>query len=128
MIKIVPVSVSQPGVKGGGNYNYCGRISGRDQIDFDRIADTLNRRTTLSRVDVAAAIEGFREIIVEELMAGNNVKLDRLGIFSLTVSTEVVDDPSKLNEKHIRDVKIRFRPDPELKRMLKTADFQVVAR
>jgi predicted histone-like DNA-binding protein len=115
-------------VKGGGNYNYCGRISGRDQIDFDRIADTLNRRTTLSRVDVAAAIEGFREIIVEELMAGNNVKLDRLGIFSLTVSTEVVDDPSKLNEKHIRDVKIRFRPDPELKRMLKTADFQVVAR
>jgi len=26
MIKIVPVSVSQPGVKGGGKYRYCGSI------------------------------------------------------------------------------------------------------
>ena len=26
MIKIVPVSVSQPGVKGGGKYRFCGSI------------------------------------------------------------------------------------------------------
>ena len=123
MIKIVPVSVSQPGVKGGGKYRYCGRISGRKQVNFRQIASTLSRRTTLSTADVAAAIEGFREIIVEELMAGNNVKLDGLVIFSLSVSTEGVEDPRKLNKKHIRDLKIQFRPDSELKENLKAAEF-----
>lgn len=126
MIKIVTAHHAQPGIKGGGNYKYYGRISGRKQVNFRQIANTLSHRTTMSTADVAAAVEGFREIIVEELMAGNNVKLDGLGIFSLSVRTEPVDEPSKLNNTHIRDVKIHFRPDPELKVILKTADFQFV--
>ncbi|MBE0651707.1 MAG: HU family DNA-binding protein [Bacteroidales bacterium] len=124
MIKIIPAYHAEPGVKGGGNYKYYGRISGRKQVNFRQIANTLSRRTTMSSADVAAAIEGFREIIVEELMAGNNVKLDGLGIFSLSVRTDGVEDPSKLNKTRIRDVKIQFRPDPELKDILKTAEFQ----
>ncbi|MBE0651606.1 MAG: HU family DNA-binding protein [Bacteroidales bacterium] len=124
MIKIVTAYHAQPGIKGGGNYKYYGRISGRKQINFRQVANTLSRRTTMSTADVAAAVEGFREIIVEELMAGNNVKLDGLGIFSLSLSTEAVDNPSKLNKTHIRDLKIQFRPDPELKEILKTANFQ----
>lgn len=124
MIKIVPACHAQPGVKGGGNYKYYGRISGRKQTNFRQIANTLSHRTTMSAADVAAAIEGFREIIVEELMAGHNVKFNGLGIFSLSVSTEGVDDPSKLNKTHIRDLKIQFRPDPGLKEILKKAEFR----
>ncbi len=124
MIKIVPVSISQPGVKGGGQHNYYGRISGTEQVGLRQIAAVLNSRTTLSSADVFAAVEGVREIIIEELMSGNNVRLDGLGIFSLSVRTEAVEDPSKLNKTHVREVKIQFRPDPELKGILKTAEFQ----
>ncbi|MBN2614309.1 MAG: HU family DNA-binding protein [Bacteroidales bacterium] len=124
MIKISPVSISQPGVKGGGTYKYYGRISGREQVSFRFLAKTLSQRTTLSTIDVVAALEGFREIIMEQLLEGNNVKLDGLGIFSLSVRTEGVDDPSKLNKSLVKDVKINFLPDPELKKQLKTAKFQ----
>lgn len=122
MIKIIPVSISQPGVVGGGNYKYYGRISGRKQINLNQLAKTLSARTTLSAVDVIAALEGFREIILEELLEGNNVKLDRLGIFSLSVRTEGVADPSKLNKSKVKDVKINFLPDAELKKRVKTAE------
>ena len=124
MIKISPVSISQPGVAGGGTYKYYGRITGREQINLNHLAKTLSERTTLSTVDVIAALEGFREIILEELLEGNNVKLDRLGIFSLSVRTEGVDDPSKLNKSKVKDVKINFLPDAELKKRVKTAQFQ----
>ena len=123
MIKITPVSISQPGVAGGGTYKYYGRISGREQVNLGQVAKTLSERTTLSTVDVIATLEGFREIILEELLEGRNVKLDRLGIFSLSVRTEGVDDPSQLNKSKIKDVKIHFLPDPALKKRVKTAAF-----
>lgn len=123
MIKITPAYHAEPGVKGGGTYKYYGRISGREQINLKHLAQTLSERTTLSTVDVIAALEGFREIILEELLEGRNVKLDRLGIFSLSVRTEGVDDPSKLNKTKVKDVKINFLPDPELKKRVKTAEF-----
>jgi predicted histone-like DNA-binding protein len=126
MIKITPVYQAEPGVKGGGTYKYYGRITDRKTVNFRHIASVLSRRTTMSTADMAAAIEGFREIIAEELLEGNSVKLDGLGIFSLSVRTEGVNDASELNKNKVRDVKLQFRPDPEIKQMLKTASFQFV--
>ena len=124
MIKIIPALLAQPGVKGGGKYKYYGRISNRKKVNFRYIANILSRRTTLNAADVAAAIEGFREVIVEELLAGNNVKLDGLGTFSLSLRTEGVEDLSKFNKTMLREVRIQFLADPELKESLKTAEFQ----
>ena len=123
MIKITPVYHAEPGVKGGGTYQYYGRMTDRKMVNFRYIARILSRRTTMSTADVAAAIEGFREIIAEELLEGNSVKLDGLGIFSLSVRTEGVNDPSELNKSKVKDVKINFLPDAELKKRVKTAEF-----
>lgn len=123
MIKIVPVLQAQPGVKGGGKYKYYGRISNRRKVNFRYIANVLSNRTTLNSADLAAAIEGFREVIVEELLAGNNVKLDGLGTFSLSLRTEGVEDLSRFNKNRLREVRIQFLAAPELKETLKTAAF-----
>ena len=123
MINIIPALLAQPGVKGGGQYKYYGRISNRNKVNFRYIARVLSQRTTLNAADVAAAIEGFREVILEELLAGNNVKLDGLGTFSLSLRTEGVEDLSKFNKAILREVRIQFLAAPELKETLKTAEF-----
>lgn len=126
MIKIVPIYHAEPGVKGGGKYKYYGRITRRKQVDFRHIAETLSQRSTLSTTDMAAAIEGFKVIITEELLNGHNVKLDGLGIFSLSVKTEGVDEPAKLNQQAIKEIKVHFLPDSELKKRLKSAKFNFI--
>ena len=123
MIKIIPALLAQPGVKGGGQYKYYGRISKRDKVNFRYIAKVLSRRTTLNAADMAAAVEGLREVIVEELLAGNNVKLDGLGTFSLSLRTKGVEDLSKFNKNMLREVRIQFLATTELKETLKAAEF-----
>lgn len=93
-------------------------------VDLQQIAKELADRSSLTVGDVYATIIGIAPIIEQYLHDGYSVKMDGLGIFSLSVSSEGFDNPEDCNATHVAARKICFRADNRLKRGLKVVKFQ----
>ena len=100
---------------------------------------------TLSRILNEGIIRATFSALVEEMLTsmhlGHNIKIDGLGIFSLSLEFDtskpseeaLVYDPDfddedpKLKYRHVRIKSINFKPDPELlKEMNMSASFKLI--
>ncbi len=122
-VKYRLVRQATPGVKGGGNYKYYARACDRQKIDLYALAETLEQRSTLSRADIIATLVSLVDLIPELLLQNRTVELDELGIFSLNLKSEGVDDERTDGYRLIKGVDIAFRPSRRMKEKVKQAKF-----
>jgi predicted histone-like DNA-binding protein len=88
-------------------------------MNLREMARQLAKESTLSEADIYAVIFGLNNLIPDKLMDGYTVKLDGFGSFRLHAKVETSNDPSEIDVRSIKELRISFKPDNEIKRNLK---------
>ena len=122
MIRYKAVPKTQPGIKGGGEVKYCAAPTPSVLIDFRDLAKEISTASTFSRGDIYGLLNSFVESIVHHITIGDSVRLGDLGIFSLSISSDLRDTPEEINQKCIRELRLKFRPGVEIKKELKLVE------
>jgi len=98
-------------------------IQSSGRVTTRELAEMAAQRSTLSTMDMMAAIEGFLAIIPEQLAKGNIVELGDFGNFWLRVEAEGTESADAVNATQITSVKPRFNPGKLFKKMLDAIEF-----
>jgi predicted histone-like DNA-binding protein len=114
---------AEPGVKGGGKNKYCAIPYKRQMIETDELADDIQEICTVHRVDLISVISALKYAIVKNMLSGHSVKLEGLGIFSVSFKVEMKDSAEEVTSRSIKEVRLTFRPDVELKKKLQGSEF-----
>jgi len=96
-------------------------------VDIDRLSTLVGDGSTVRQNDVYAVIVGLVNVITGELSEGRSVRLGKLGMFSISVSSEGSDSAEEVSASKIKGAKVRYRPSAELKNMLKTLAYTKVS-
>ena len=108
----------------GNNHKYYAVPIRSGSVDIVQLANELSQRSTLSRADVRATLIGLVELIEEYLHQGYSVKLDELGIFTVSATSDGFDNAEDCTPRKVYANKICFRADVNLKRNLKYIKFE----
>ncbi len=87
-------------------------------VDIDRLSALVADGSTVRQNDVYAVIIGLVNVITKELSQGRSVKLNKLGTFSIGLSSEGIEEEADFKSSDIKGAKLRYRPSTELKKML----------
>jgi predicted histone-like DNA-binding protein len=97
---------------------WSGIISTRD------IAHELAGRSSLTPADIRATLIGLVEVMETYLHNGYSVKLDDLGVFRLSATSDGYASPEECMPHRVRVAKLCFRADPQIKKKLKHVKFE----
>lgn len=123
MVTLKPVAKINPRDVLADNKHYVQVVS-TGKTDLERLAYLVSNQSTVREGDCYAVILSLLHNIMDELMQGRIVKLDKLGSFQLGVSSEGVTNAQDVNQYLVKDIRIKFRPD---KRMKKNLNLKTVA-
>ena len=87
-----------------------------------QLAKIISERCTLTEPDMVAALSALSKVLEEYLVQGYHVKLDNIGRFSLSVTSDGMQTPEQVTASHVKAKKICLMADKELK--LKTANVE----
>ena len=83
-------------------------------MDINKLADAIEANSSLTAGDVKHAIEAFVEQLRLSLTQGDKVKIDGLGTFHITLSSEGTEKEKDCTVRSIRRVNVRFVADKAL--------------
>ncbi len=83
-------------------------------MDVNKLADAIEANSSLTAGDVKHAIEAFVEQLRLSLTQGDKVKIDGLGTFHITLSSEGTEKEKDCTVRSIRKVNVRFVADKAL--------------
>ncbi|WP_243350227.1 HU family DNA-binding protein [Parabacteroides sp. FAFU027] len=93
------------------------------EIDTRRLAKELSERCTLTETDVRATLIGLVEIMEEYLHQGYSIRLEDLGRFTVSVTSDGHETPDECTPKRVKAKKICFMADKRLKENLRRVEF-----
>lgn len=94
------------------------------EISTRQLAKDLTKISSLSEGDVYAALIGLSGLVEQYLHEGYSVRLDNLGLFTISATSEGFDTPEECTPRRVKAKKICFRADKELKSNLKFVSFE----
>ena len=98
--------------KNNGYGKTYGRLVYQDTMNTSDLCRHMMKHGTIFTSDVVkGVVEKFINCFEELLMEGNKIKLDGLGTFYLTASTEGVDDEKDFSASNVKAIHVRFLPD-----------------
>ena len=100
------------------SYVTTGRKTTRD------LSEQIAQISTVSSIDMLAAIEALLKTIPTELAVGNIIDLGDFGSFSLRIKSDGSETPEAVNANNITNVLIQFRPGKAFKQANKTVEFR----
>ena len=124
VLKYKVVQQAEPGVKGGGDYQYYLRATGRRLITIDELAQKLAKETSLSEVSIKAVLWGLSSTVPDLLLDNCSVEIGDLGIFSVSLKSEPAPTPEEATWRKIRDLKVNFRVGTKIQEKVKNAKFE----
>ncbi|WP_455639409.1 HU family DNA-binding protein [Parabacteroides sp.] len=77
-------------------------------------------RSTYSEADISGALQLITDLVAENLRSGNNVEIEGLGFFSVSLQSRPVMDKSELRSESVHFKNVNFRCCQALKDRLKT--------
>ena len=86
------------------------------------LAEYINFACSITESDVAAVLQALGKCVCDELLDGNRVELEHLGIFSLslTCGNKKLEDRVTKRDIHVKN--ILFTPCAEMKEAMRTAE------
>jgi predicted histone-like DNA-binding protein len=94
-----------------------GRVTTRE------LAEMAAERSTLSTMDMMAAIESFLAIVPQQLAKGNIVELGEFGSFWLRTVSDGAETAEEVNAAQITSILPRFNPGKKFKKLLRMIEF-----
>jgi predicted histone-like DNA-binding protein len=102
---------------------YYPSIHSSGRVTTRELAEMAAERSTLSTMDMMAAIEGFLAIIPQQLTRGNIVELGDFGSFWLKTTSEGIETAEEVRANQILSLLPRFNAGKKFKDVLKTTEY-----
>ena len=93
-------------------------------INIDQVAKEIEGISTFTQSDILGALAALTAVVEKKIKNGYNVKLDGLGTFSLSVTSEGFIDETKCTPHKVKANKICFRADNKLKKSIEDTAFE----
>ncbi|NDV58634.1 HU family DNA-binding protein [Bacteroides sp. 519] len=97
-------------------------------VDEDNLAVEISERSSLTPADVLAVISALSTSMQMHLSRGNSVSLKGIGTFSVSASSEGVDDPKLCTPAKVKAQRICFKADKTLRSILGKMKYQLSKR
>jgi predicted histone-like DNA-binding protein len=94
------------------------------EVSARQLAQELARLSSLSEGDVLATLVGLSGLVEKYLHGGHTVRLEGLGLLSLSASSAGFDSPDECTPRRVKAKKICFRACPDLKASLRQVRFE----
>ena len=94
------------------------------EVNLRMIAKDIANRSSISAGDVFATLMSMIPIVENYLHNGYSVRIDELGIFTISASSKGFDKKEDCLPHRVEARKICFRADASLKRNLKNVKFK----
>lgn len=94
------------------------RVANSGTIATNEIAQNIHKRCTLTMSDIKAVLSELHDELVFHLCNGNNVHLEGIGYFRLTLSAPKEINPTNMHRQNIGIKAVDFRADTSLKKDL----------
>lgn len=88
-------------------------------MTLDRVAELIERRSTISTADVKGVLDALQFELLHALMDGKSVRLGDLGSFRPTLSSRSAESAEAFLPSNIEGVRVRFTPSAALTERLK---------
>lgn len=83
-------------------------------VETKEVAERLSRISTVSKSDVLAVLGDLAGVLADYMAQGKSVRLDGLGTFRYTLSTEGVEQEDQFDvQKQLKAVRVQFTPQKE---------------
>jgi predicted histone-like DNA-binding protein len=112
---------AQPGVPGGGVQKYYASIVFGDEVTVDDLVKDIEKFSSLSEPDIHGVIIALENMIQTRLSESRIVRLERLGSFYPSMSSEGRDTEEEVDSNCIRSVGVNYRPGSRILKALKDA-------
>ncbi len=86
----------------------------KETLDTEKIISSIARHSAYTKGTLSGVVNEVIDEIVERLQNGYNVKIDRLGTFSLSLSAREVTDRDEIRSPSIHIERVHFRPANDL--------------
>lgn len=100
----------------GEKKHYHARPTLNGCIDTEYLATQIQRRCSLTKVDVVASLDALSAVMAEHLRDGKRVHLNGLGYFQMSLAVDgEVEAHTKRRNTQVRMKGVKFRADQKLK-------------
>ena len=123
-IKYKTIQKTQPGVAGGGSRKYYATIVTDGEVTVDELVREIEKFSALSEPDIRGVIIALENVIQNKLAESKIVRLDKMGTFYPTLSSEGKDEAKDVNRSSIKKAGINYRPGERLIKALNDAEFK----
>lgn len=103
---------------------YYPSVSSSGRANQRKLAQKAAAISTLSSIDLLAALEAFLQLIPEELADGNIVDLGEFGSFRLKIKSEGSLTAEAVNANNITNVLVQFMPGKAFKQVIVNTQFE----
>lgn len=123
-IKYKLIERGQPGVAGGGTKKWYANVYNNGEMTIDDLVKKIEKFSALSEADIRGVIIALENVIQEELVNGKIIRLDKLGSFYPSLSSEGVEKEEDFTVANIRSAKVNYKPGKRISNALSTATFK----
>ena len=93
-------------------------------MTVDDLTKKIEKFSALSEADIRGVIIALENVIQEELINGKIIRLDKLGSFYPSLSSEGVAKAGDFTVANIKSAKVNYRPGKRISNALSTAVFK----
>lgn len=122
-IKFNVVEKTQPGVPGGGVKKWYANVKTDGELTIDELSKEIEKFSALSEADIRGVIIALENVIVNEIVNGKIIRLDKLGSFYPGLSSDGAAKEAEFNVSMIKSAKVNYRPGKRIQDALKVAKF-----
>ena len=97
-------------------------------VSTKMMAEDINQRSTVSVGDTYGTISEIVISLKKYLPLGDNVNIEGIGTFGISITSNMIDSPDDIAELIVRGKRITFRPDPELMDLLDNLHFSYAGK
>ena len=123
-IKYKVIEKAQPGVAGGGIKKWYATIVTDGELTVDDLTNKIEKFSALSEADIRGVIIALENVIHEELINGKIIRLDKLGSFYPSLSSDGVANEKEFTVANIKSAKVNYRPGKRISNSLAVAIFK----
>ena len=123
-IKYNVIEKGQPGVTGGGIKKWYAVVSNDGELTIDDLTKQIEKFSALSEADIRGVIIALENVIQDNLTNGKIIRLDKLGSFYPSLSSNGAATAAEFDSSLIKSAKVNYRPGKRISDALKTATFK----
>ncbi|KNB62564.1 HU family DNA-binding protein [Chryseobacterium sp. Hurlbut01] len=125
-IKYNVIERGQPGVTGGGTKKWYAIVANDGELTVDDLTKQIEKFSALSEADIRGVIIALENVIQDNLANGKIIRLDKLGSFYPSLSSNGAATAEEFDSTLIKSAKVNYRPGKRISNVLKTATFKKV--